>query len=188
MCGVGKIYCQLLQNNHFAFTVFISIYKFLFCYQKGSTTNTFSQSMVLMLNTCLSWTDISLHLILNTLSLSSPGIARTSWYLLLKLCFPFLFWKVSFFNNYLLDPKRPQLPEHPGNKQTGPSTSGGQRDSLLGPGNANAYQGLPQMLAYNQPRPPLLYAGNLLTPKSNIVFRPLLCFFSFKLFYFCRIV
>lgn len=67
--------------------------------------------------------------------------------------------EVSFFNNYLLDPKRPQLPEHPGNKQTGPSTSGGQRDSLLGPGNANAYQGLPQMLAYNQPRPPLLYAG-----------------------------
>lgn len=25
--------------------------------------------------------------------------------------------KVKYFNNYLRDPKRPQLPEHPGNKQ-----------------------------------------------------------------------
>lgn len=96
MCGVGKIYCQLLQDNYFAFTVFISIYKFLLCYQKGSTTNTFSQWMVLMLNTCLSWTDISLHQILNALSLSSPGISRTSWYLLLKLCFP-----LFYFERYL---------------------------------------------------------------------------------------
>lgn len=66
--------------------------------------------------------------------------------------------KVAFFNNYLLDSKRPQLPEHPGTKQPGSSgTTTGQRDSLLGPGNA--FQAIPQMLAYNQPRPPLLYGG-----------------------------
>ncbi|GAB1598058.1 serrate RNA effector molecule homolog isoform X3 [Argonauta hians] len=65
---------------------------------------------------------------------------------------------VAFFNNYLLDPKRPQLPEHPGPKTPGSSsTTTGQRDSLLGPGNA--FQAIPQMLAYNQPRPPLLYGA-----------------------------
>jgi len=26
-------------------------------------------------------------------------------------------FKVKYFNNYLRDPKRPQLPEHPGSKQ-----------------------------------------------------------------------
>ncbi len=31
-----------------------------------------------------------------------------------KLIFKF---KVEYFNNYLRDPKRPQLPEHPVNKQ-----------------------------------------------------------------------
>ncbi|XP_029634756.1 serrate RNA effector molecule homolog [Octopus sinensis] len=66
--------------------------------------------------------------------------------------------EVAFFNNYLLDSKRPQLPEHPGTKQPGSSgTTTGQRDSLLGPGNA--FQAIPQMLAYNQPRPPLLYGA-----------------------------
>ena len=33
--------------------------------------------------------------------------------------------EVEFFNNYLKDPKRPQLPEHPGNTRRTPSESGG---------------------------------------------------------------
>lgn len=39
--------------------------------------------------------------------------------------------EVGFFNNYLLDPKRPQLPEHPNNKpKSSGSSSGGSGPSL----------------------------------------------------------
>lgn len=67
----------------------------------------------------------------------------------------FAVFQVSFFNNYLLDPKRPTLPEHPGNKP-----QGGGRDQFMGPGN---FQGPPQqnMMGYNQPRPPVMGYGEL---------------------------
>ena len=38
-------------------------------------------------------------------------------------------FQVAYFNNYLMDPKRPQLPEHPGNRPYG----GPPRD-FQGPG------------------------------------------------------
>ncbi|KAJ8321720.1 hypothetical protein KUTeg_000191 [Tegillarca granosa] len=64
--------------------------------------------------------------------------------------------EVAFFNNYLLDPKRPQLPEHPGNKQGSQGASGGQPQYA----NQGGYQGHPQsMMGYNQPRPPMMYGG-----------------------------
>ncbi|XP_055954271.1 serrate RNA effector molecule homolog isoform X2 [Patella vulgata] len=58
--------------------------------------------------------------------------------------------EVSFFNNYLMDPKRPQLPEHPGSK----SSSGNRGD------NQSVYQHhQPGMMGgYNQPRH-MMYGG-----------------------------
>ncbi|XP_071110678.1 serrate RNA effector molecule homolog isoform X3 [Haliotis cracherodii] len=65
--------------------------------------------------------------------------------------------EVSFFNNYLHDPKRPALPEHPGNKQNDSRGGGG------GSGQVNSFQGPPQqgMMGggYNQQGPPMMY-GN----------------------------
>ncbi|KAL5013560.1 hypothetical protein ScPMuIL_007830 [Solemya velum] len=60
--------------------------------------------------------------------------------------------EVSFFNNYLVDPKRPSLPEHPGNKQQG--GPGGP-----GPGPQAGFHGPMQPMGYNQPRPPMMYGG-----------------------------
>ncbi|KAK6167430.1 hypothetical protein SNE40_021462 [Patella caerulea] len=59
--------------------------------------------------------------------------------------------EVSFFNNYLMDPKRPQLPEHPGSK----SSSGNRGD------NQSVYQHhQPGMMGgYNQPRHNMMYGG-----------------------------
>ena len=78
--------------------------------------------------------------------------------------FTFIFHQVSFFNNYLLDPKRPQLPEHPGNKQASGAPGVMRQDSgyNMPPGGAGGYQGMPQqqgMMGYNQPRPPMMYQG-----------------------------
>lgn len=68
--------------------------------------------------------------------------------------------EVAFFNNYLMDPKRVQLPEHPANKQGGGMPSGVNRggDFNMPPGG---YQGPPQqgMMGYNQPRPQMM-GGN----------------------------
>lgn len=59
--------------------------------------------------------------------------------------------EVEFFNNYLKDPKRPQLPEHPGNtKRTTSESSGGYRAPVYPPA---AY---PPYAAY---APPLMIPG-----------------------------
>ncbi|XP_058979591.1 serrate RNA effector molecule homolog isoform X2 [Musca domestica] len=60
--------------------------------------------------------------------------------------------EVEFFNNYLKDPKRPQLPEHPGNnKRTTSESSGGYRAPVYPPA---AYA--PPYAAY---APPLMIPG-----------------------------
>ncbi|XP_037946952.1 serrate RNA effector molecule homolog isoform X2 [Teleopsis dalmanni] len=59
--------------------------------------------------------------------------------------------EVEYFNNYLKDPKRPQLPEHPGtNKRTNSESSGGYRPHMYPPAYAAPYG------AY---APPLMLAG-----------------------------
>ncbi|XP_065370042.1 serrate RNA effector molecule homolog isoform X2 [Calliphora vicina] len=59
--------------------------------------------------------------------------------------------EVEFFNNYLKDPKRPQLPEHPGNnKRTTSESSGGYRAPVYPPAYAPPYA------AY---APPLMIPG-----------------------------
>lgn len=59
--------------------------------------------------------------------------------------------EVEFFNNYLKDPKRPQLPEHPGNnKRTTSESSGGYRPPVYPPAYAPPYA------AY---APPLMIPG-----------------------------
>jgi hypothetical protein len=58
--------------------------------------------------------------------------------------------QVSFFNNYLMDPKRPALQEHPKNKQKeGPS-----REQFSNP--SGGFQAPPQqgMMGYSQPMAP----------------------------------
>ncbi|XP_067139993.1 serrate RNA effector molecule homolog isoform X2 [Centruroides vittatus] len=54
--------------------------------------------------------------------------------------------EVEYFNNYLLDPKRPQLPEHPSNRSMGPGSNIG-RDihPMMGPyhGGAGGYPPMP---------------------------------------------
>lgn len=62
---------------------------------------------------------------------------------------------VAYFNNYLSDPKRPQLPEHPSNKLGGGVPRGG--GGFMPP--ANFMAGPPHaMMGYNAPRPPF-YPG-----------------------------
>ncbi|XP_075166935.1 arsenic resistance protein 2 isoform X2 [Haematobia irritans] len=61
--------------------------------------------------------------------------------------------EVEFFNNYLRDPKRPQLPEHPGNnKRTTSESSGGYRAPVYPPA---AYAAAP----YAAYAPPLMIPG-----------------------------
>ena len=75
----------------------------------------------------------------------------------------FLPSQVAFFNNYLLDPKRPQLAEHPGNKQTAASPATAHPPGHQYPSPGANYGGHPQgMMGYNQPRPPMMrgYGGN----------------------------
>ncbi|XP_052270807.1 serrate RNA effector molecule homolog isoform X2 [Dreissena polymorpha] len=57
--------------------------------------------------------------------------------------------EVSFFNNYLIDPKRPSLPEHPGNKTSGPPTPQAQQFPGAGPGFGGPPQG---MIGFNAHR------------------------------------
>ena len=68
-----------------------------------------------------------------------------------------ILFQVAFFNNYLMDPKRPQLPEHPGNKgaaaSPAPHPPGPQYPS---PGGN--YGGHPPM-GYNHPRPQMMRGG-----------------------------
>ena len=60
------------------------------------------------------------------------------------------FFKVAFFNNYLQDPKRPSLPEHPGNKS---STNHSQSPQGQQYSNSGAYGGPPQgMMGYSSMR------------------------------------
>lgn len=58
--------------------------------------------------------------------------------------------QVTFFNNYLVDPKRPALQEHPKNKQK----EGSGREQFTSPNTG--YQAPPQqgMMGYNQPMAP----------------------------------
>ncbi|XP_052687226.1 serrate RNA effector molecule homolog isoform X2 [Crassostrea angulata] len=58
--------------------------------------------------------------------------------------------EVTFFNNYLVDPKRPALQEHPKNKQK----EGSGREQFTSPNTG--YQAPPQqgMMGYNQPMAP----------------------------------
>lgn len=58
-------------------------------------------------------------------------------------------FQVSFFNNYLMDPKRPSLPEHPGNKTAGGPPPGPQSHQYPNP--ASGYGGPPHM-GYNSHR------------------------------------
>lgn len=55
--------------------------------------------------------------------------------------------EVEYFNNYLLDPKRPQLPEHPSNRSMGPGSNVGRGDlhPMMGPyhGGAGGYPPMP---------------------------------------------
>lgn len=70
------------------------------------------------------------------------------------LCYTSLV-QVAYFNNYLSDPKRPQLPEHPSNKLGGGVPRGG--GGFMPP--ANFMAGPPHaMMGYNAPRPPF-YPG-----------------------------
>lgn len=55
--------------------------------------------------------------------------------------------EVAFFNNYLIDPKRPSLPEHPGNKTAGGPPPGPQGQQYPSPGGG--YGGPPHM-GYNR--------------------------------------
>ena len=52
--------------------------------------------------------------------------------------------QVSFFNNYLMDPKRPSLPEHPGNKQAAAPSPGpaAQQYPSPGTGYSGPHQGM----------------------------------------------
>lgn len=64
------------------------------------------------------------------------------------------YFQVSFFNNYLIDPKRPALPEHPGNKTSGGPAAGpaGQQfPNPAGGGGGGGYGGPPHM-GYNSGR------------------------------------
>lgn len=59
--------------------------------------------------------------------------------------------EVSFFNNYLMDPKRPALPEHPGNKQNTPNQPSPSAQQFPNPGAA--FGAPPQnMMGYNSHR------------------------------------
>ncbi|XP_060555342.1 serrate RNA effector molecule homolog [Ruditapes philippinarum] len=55
--------------------------------------------------------------------------------------------EVSFFNNYLMDPKRPSLPEHPGNKTAGGPPPGPQGQQYPNPGGYG-----PPHMGYNSHR------------------------------------
>lgn len=71
---------------------------------------------------------------------------------------------MAFFNNYLIDPKRPALQEHPKNKQK----EGSSREQFASP-NAGGYQAPPQqgMMGYNQPMaPPMRSYGKNSVPKT----------------------
>ncbi|KAI8483699.1 hypothetical protein Bbelb_384910 [Branchiostoma belcheri] len=71
-----------------------------------------------------------------------------------------------FFNNYILDPKRPQIPE--------PQTT--KPPPLMGPGGGRGegyppmYQGPPGGFMYGQPRPPM-YEGQNICLRSEFIIR-----------------
>ncbi|KAL4238345.1 hypothetical protein ACF0H5_003055 [Mactra antiquata] len=60
--------------------------------------------------------------------------------------------EVSFFNNYLIDPKRPALPEHPGNKTAGGPSGGASGQQYPSPGSGGAGYGGPPHMGYNSGR------------------------------------
>ena len=62
--------------------------------------------------------------------------------------------EVAFFNNYLMDPKRPALAEHPGNKQGSSSRNSAGGEQFTNPGG---YQGMPPVGFSG--RPPMMYGG-----------------------------
>ena len=65
-----------------------------------------------------------------------------------------LWFQVEYFNNYLLDPKRPSLPEHPANKQ---------QEGKGFPG----FQGPPQQM---MPMPHMMYRGKRQSQNGNTYF------------------
>jgi len=79
---------------------------------------------------------------------------------------------VEYFNNYLNDPKRPQLPEHPSNRPSSQQASNRADGNILGANGPAAAAGpwphphpypapLPYLQSYGPPRgaPPLGFAG-----------------------------
>ena len=64
------------------------------------------------------------------------------------------FPQVAFFNNYLMDPKRPALAEHPGNKQGSSSRNSAGGEQFTNPGG---YQGMPPVGFSGHP--PMMYGG-----------------------------
>lgn len=66
--------------------------------------------------------------------------------------------EVAFFNNYLLDPKRPGLPEHPGNRPSGPRQQE-QYSGGAGPMGGPPAQPPGSMMGYGGRSPHMLYGG-----------------------------
>ncbi|XP_076354996.1 arsenic resistance protein 2 isoform X4 [Tachypleus tridentatus] len=64
--------------------------------------------------------------------------------------------EVEYFNNYLLDIKRPQLPEHPSNR---PSGGGNRGEGHGGPYHGGGYPGPPPFGGYGGPRGPGFHGG-----------------------------
>ena len=66
--------------------------------------------------------------------------------------------QVAFFNNYLLDPKRPALPEHPGNRPP-PPREGGQFSAGANMSGAPSQPPASMMGGYGGRNPHMMYGG-----------------------------
>ena len=71
---------------------------------------------------------------------------------------------MAFFNNYLMDPKRPALAEHPGNKQGSNSRNSAGGEQFTYPGG---YQGMPPVGFSG--RPPMMYGGGKFDSQSCFI-------------------
>ena len=81
------------------------------------------------------------------------------WFLRMYISSSFL--QVAFFNNYLMDPKRPSLPEHPGNRPP-PPREGGQFSAGSSMSGAPAQPPTSMMGGYGGRNPHMMYAGQCL--------------------------
>lgn len=74
--------------------------------------------------------------------------------------------QAAYFNNYLIDPKRPHLPEHPSNRQGGAMPRSADNFAMI-PGG---FLGGPPhaMMGYNAPRPPFYGGGTYCLEHMNL--------------------